>query len=385
MKGISRRSFATAIAVAFLAFALAGCAGGTAASGAASGSVSAASGSTSSAASSVAASSASAPASASASASSGSTTAMVKDMNGDDVVQVGGAKNVLTVNSVATQMVLMVGGEDAAATVGQGFQYGDDSLNKKMFPNLGDRKTFTRDDATVENVAAVDPGLVLIDVPDTVTALRGAGIPTAFLTVTSPETIIQAIEIVGDALGGDSAQVATKYADYYNGVISEMSAKSKDLADADKPRVIYLRNETKTIGEGSMPHNWITTLGGVNVGAELGANGGAGSDVTTEAIIGADPDVIICENPDLLNTIKTDAQYADMTAVKNGAVYQAPLGTAVWSMGTAEAPLMLYWASQYINPDLYSGIDVDQKTTEFFKDFYGYTLSSDELDTIFHR
>ena len=310
---------------------------------------------------------------------------MVKDMNGDDVVQVGGAKNVLTVNSVATQMVLMVGGEDAAATVGQGFQYGDDSLNKKMFPNLGDRKTFTRDDATVENVAAVDPGLVLIDVPDTVTALRGAGIPTAFLTVTSPETIIQAIEIVGDALGGDSAQVATKYADYYNGVISEMSAKSKDLADADKPRVIYLRNETKTIGEGSMPHNWITTLGGVNVGAELGANGGAGSDVTTEAIIGADPDVIICENPDLLNTIKTDAQYADMTAVKNGAVYQAPLGTAVWSMGTAEAPLMLYWASQYINPDLYSGIDVDQKTTEFFKDFYGYTLSSDELDTIFHR
>lgn len=385
MKGISRRSFATAIAVAFLAFALAGCAGGTAASGAASGSVSAASGSTSSAASSVAASSASAPASASASASSGSTTAMVKDMNGDDVVQVGGAKNVLTVNSVATQMVLMVGGEDAAATVGQGFQYGDDSLNKKMFPNLGDRKTFTRDDATVENVAAVDPGLVLIDVPDTVTALRGAGIPTAFLAVTSPETIIQAIEIVGDALGGDSAQVATKYADYYNGVISEMSAKSKDLADADKPRVIYLRNETKTIGEGSMPHNWITTLGGVNVGAELGANGGAGSDVTTEAIIGADPDVIICENPDLLNTIKTDAQYADMTAVKNGAVYQAPLGTAVWSMGTAEAPLMLYWASQYINPDLYSGIDVDQKTTEFFKDFYGYTLSSDELDTIFHR
>ena len=82
MKGITRRSFATAIATAFLAFALAGCAGGAATSGAASGSASAASGSTSSAASSVAASSASA------SASGGSATAMVKDMNGDDVVQV---------------------------------------------------------------------------------------------------------------------------------------------------------------------------------------------------------------------------------------------------------------------------------------------------------
>ena len=107
--------------------------------------------------------------------------------------------------------------------------------------------------------------------------------------------------------------------------------------------------------------------------------------MTTEAIIGADPDIIIAENPDLLNTLKTDAQYANMKAVKDGKVYQAPLGTAVWSMGTAEAPLMLYWASQYINPDLYQGIDVDQKTTEFFKKFYGYDLSKAELDTIFHR
>ena len=365
MKSITRRSFAAAAVSAMLALTLAGCASGT---------------NSSSAAASDASSGAS-----SASASSAAAATMVKDMNGDDVLEAGSAKNVLTVNSVATQMVLMVGGEDAAATVGQGFQYGDDSLNKKMFPNLGDRKTFTRDDATVENVAAVDPGLVVIDVPDTVTALRDAGIPTAFMAVTSPETIIQAIEIVGDALGGDAATVASDYADYYNGVISDMSAKSKSLADADKPRVLYLRNETKTIGDGSMPQNWITTLGGINVGAELGAKGGAGSDVTTEAIIGADPDIIIAENPDLYATLTSDAQYADMTSVKNGAVYQAPLGTAVWSMGTAEAPLMLYWASQYINPDLYQGIDVDQKTTEFFKQFYGYDLSAAELDTIFHR
>ena len=369
MKTVSRKSFVAfvvAVMAALLACALAGCSSGTSASSA------------SASASSTAASSASASASSAAST-------MVKDMKGDDVIAAGTAKNVLTVNSVATQMVLMVGGEDAAATVGQGFQYGDGSLNKKMFPGLGDRKTFTRDDATVENVSAVDPSMVVIDVPDTVAALRAADIPAAFVAVTSPETIIQAIEIVGDALGGDSAKVAEKYATYYNGVLSEMSAKSKNLADADKPRVLYLRNETKTIGEGSMPDNWITTLGGINVGAELGAKGGAGSDVTTEAIIGADPDIIIAENPDLLATLTSDPQYADMTAVKNGAVYQAPLGTAVWSMGTAEAPLMVYWASQYINPDLYSGIDVDQKTTEFFKDFYGYTLSSAELDTIFHR
>ena len=310
---------------------------------------------------------------------------MVVDMKGDECVKAGSATNVLTVNSVATQMVLMVGGEKAAATLGQGFQYGDDSLNKKMFPNLGGLKTFTRDDATVENVAAINPGLVVIDVPDTVATLRSANIPTAYVSVTSPETIVQGIDIIGQALGGDAAKVSANYKKYYDGVISELSAKSKDLADDKKPHVLYLRNETKTIGDGSMPQNWITTLGGINVGAELGAKGGAGSDVTTEAIIGSDPDVIICENPQLKATILSDSQYADMKAVKNGAVYCAPLGTAVWSMGTAEAPLMLYWASQYINPDLYQGIDVNAKTTEFFKTFYGYTLSADELNAIFNR
>lgn len=365
MKNITRRSFAAMGVSALLALTLAGC-GSNAAS--------------SSAAASDAASSA-----ASASASSAAAATMVLDMNGDEVIEAGTAKNVLTVNSVATQMVLMVGGEDAAATVGQGFQYDDGTLNKKMFPNLGDRKTFTRDDATVENVAAVDPGMVVIDVPDTVTALREAGIPTAFMAVTSPETIMDAVQLVGDALGGDAAQKASDYRELYEGTLEEMAAKAKDVADADKPRVLYLRNETKTIGEGSMPDNWITTVGGKNVGAELGANGGAGSDVTTEAVIGSNPDIIVCERPDLFATITTDAQYADLDAVKNGKVYLAPFGTAVWSMGTAEAVCMLPWAGTIINPDLYKDVDIDKITTDFFKDFYGYTLSQDELDTIFAR
>ena len=308
---------------------------------------------------------------------------MVLDMKGDECVEAGTVKTILTVNSVATQMVLMCGGESAAATLGQGFQYGDDSLNIKMFPNLGGLKTFTRADATVENVAAIDPGLVVIDVPDTVAALREADIPVAYLSVTSPETIMQAVQMIGEAMGGDAEAKAAQYCTYYNGVLEEMGALAAKVSGS--PKVLYLRSETKTIGAGSMPDSWITTLGGVNVGAELGASGGAGSDVTTEAIIGADPDIIICENAALVETILTDAKYADMTAVKNGAVYQAPLGTAVWSMGTAEAPLMVYWASQYINPDAFTGIDPDKKTIEFFQEFYGYTLSGYELDGIFHR
>lgn len=379
MKLLSKKSFAAIGVAAILALSLFGCT-----SSSSSGSASASASSTSASASATSASASSASASASASASSAAAT-MVKDMKGDDVIAVGSAKNALTVNSVATQMVLMVGGEKAAATLGSGFQYGDGSLNKKMYPNLGGLKTFTRDDAAVENVAAIDPGVVLIDVPDTVTALRAANIPAAYMSVVSPETIMQAVDMVGDCLGGDAQKKAAEYRSTYEGVLKEMAAKSANLSDDKKPRVLYLRNATKTIGAGSMPDNWITTVGGKNVGAELDAKGGAGSDVTTEAVIGSNPDIIVVERQEVKDELMSSDQYKDMDAVKNGKVYVAPLGTAVWSMGTAEAVLQVCWAGTIINPDLYKDVDVDQRTKDFFKTFYGYDLTQADLDTIFHR
>ena len=126
----------------------------------------------------------------------------ITDMRGDEVVVPADADTVMTVNSVATQMVLMLGGEDAAATMGRGFDYSEGSLNQAMFPGLAGKPTITGTDVTVENVAAIDPGLVLNGDDDTIEALRGAGIPTAYVAVTSPETIVEAVRLIGDALGG---------------------------------------------------------------------------------------------------------------------------------------------------------------------------------------
>ena len=82
----------------------------------------------------------------------------IADMRGDEVLVPAEADTVMTVNSVATQMVLMLGGEDAAATMGRGFDYSEGSLNQAMFPGLAGKPTITGTDVTVENVAAIDPG-----------------------------------------------------------------------------------------------------------------------------------------------------------------------------------------------------------------------------------
>ena len=54
-------------------------------------------------------------------------------------------------------------------------------------------------------------------------------------------------------------------------------------------------------------------------------------------------------------------------------------------MGTAETVLQLSWAGTVINPELYADIDLDQRTRDFYQQFFGYELSDEQLGGIFHR
>ena len=308
----------------------------------------------------------------------------VVDMRGDEITVPADTSTVLTVNSVATQMVLMLGGEDAAATMGKGFNYGEGSLNASMFPGLADVPTFSREDSTVENIAAIGPDFVLEGNDDVIAQLRDAGIPAAYISVTSPETIVEAVHIIGDALGGEADQKAQAYEDAYNEALEDTKARTADLSDDEKPRVLYMRSTESTTGANSMPDSWITAAGGINAAAEAGFDG-SGAEINAETIMNIDPDIIICESQDVADQFLSDAAYSELAAVQSGKVYAAPFGTAVWSMGTAETLLQLSWAGAIINPDLFSDVDLDAVTSDFYQEFFGYELSQDELDGIFHR
>lgn len=305
-------------------------------------------------------------------------------MRGDEVLVPAEADTVMTVNSVATQMVLMLGGEDAAATMGRGFDYSGGRLNQAMFPGLAGKPTITGTDVTVENVAAIDPGLVLNGDDDTIEALRGAGIPTAYVSVTSPETIVEAVRLIGDALGGEAAEKADAYEKLYDQIREEISPDRPALPTRTSPLCCTCAPPKAPPGSGSMPDSWITAVGGVNAAASIGLEG-SGTDINAETIMNLDPDVIICESEKVRDEFLTGAAYTELAAVKAGAVYAAPFGTAVWSMGTAETVLQLSWAGTVINPELYADIDLDQRTRDFYQQFFGYELSDEQLDGIFHR
>ena len=40
------------------------------------------------------------------------------------------------------------------------------------------------------------------------------------------------------------------------------------------------------------------------------------------------------------------------------------------------------WMAKVINPDVFKDIDIRQEVTDFYKNFFSYDLSDEELDTI---
>ncbi len=303
---------------------------------------------------------------------------VITDMGGTKVTIPAGKVKIMTCVQVSTMAALMLGGPDVVATVGQGFDYSEGSLNRKMFPGLEDIPLVTRESANAEEIAKINPTVVIMDVPDIIKTLRDANITTVQMAVTDAEALMTSVTMMGDIIGGDAVKEAKSYVDYYQGLIDSVKAKTANIADADKPVVYYGRVEGGTAGKNSLPDFWISLCGGVNLASKLGLDG-ARSSITNEQLVTEDPDIIITETPALYKTITTSPTYASLTAVKEGRVYCNPAG---WGMGSVDGALQLVWAPTIIQPDLFKDNDVEKATKEFYKTYYDYELSADDLASI---
>lgn len=306
-------------------------------------------------------------------------TRAVVDMDQAHVeLTVDGTPRILTCTAVSTMTVLMLGGPEAVASVGQGFDYAEGSLNRKMFPGLDNVPLLTRESINAEEVAKCNATVILMDVPDLVQSLRQLQLPVARSYVTSPETLMQSVLLTGQILGGAAEEKAAAYNAYYQGLIDSARAKTQQLDEADRPLVYYGRVEGGTAGKGSIPDFWIEASGGVNLASKMGLSGSRAS-INLEELLAADPDIVITETPQLAQIFRTDARYAGLNAVRNGKVYCNPAG---WGMGSVDGALQLLWAPSVIQPDLFTDTDIEAATRSFYQTYYGYALSEEDLQQI---
>ena len=132
---------------------------------------------------------------------------------------------------------------------------------------------------------------------------------------------------------------------------------------------------------------WVNQTGGYDIVSGDGVQGQ--KEVNMEQIYKWNPDIIYITNftetqpEDLFNNKISGQDWSDVKAVQDKKVYKIPLGIYRWFPPSGDAPLMLKWMANHNQPELFD-YDMNDEIKTYYKDFYNFDVTDDEVETILH-
>ncbi len=205
------------------------------------------------------------------------------------------------------------------------------------------------------------------------------GIPFVHVTATIA-TMGDAYRKLGELLHmPEEAETLAAYCD-------AVYAQIKDVADSvEKANLLYITGEQglNVIAKDSY-HSEVIDLFGNNLAVvESPSSKGTGNEVDMEQILLWDPDVILFAPGSIYATVGGDGTWQNVTAIRNGAYYEVPMGPYNW-MGfppSVQRILGMLWMAKLLYPeaadyDLYTEVDA------YFKLFYHCDLSEDAFNAM---
>ena len=126
---------------------------------------------------------------------------------------------------------------------------------------------------------------------------------------------------------------------------------------------------------------WIETAGGKSVTAADHKKNTL--EYTKEQLLAWQPQVIFSSNAKVAD-IYADSTLANIPAVQDKKIYVVPTVAHVWGNRTVEQPLTVMWAMNKMYPDVYSEADLSKDIKNFYKTFFEYDMTDDEVKSIIH-
>ena len=204
---------------------------------------------------------------------------------------------------------------------------------------------------SVEQIAGLEPDLVVIfyDPGDLQSSLQGLGIPV--LNLAAPESVQGVYDqtaLLGKATG-HSADAGSLVEEMETAVQQLLSR----LADETEAPTVFHEADTTyySVGSGTFIGDLYTMLGATNI---ADATGEAYPQMSAEAIIRADPDVIILADEDAgesPETVKARPGWESVSAVKNDRIY--PIDPDIISRPGPRLVEALQTLAGYLYPGLF--------------------------------
>lgn len=243
--------------------------------------------------------------------------------------------------------------------------------------NVGSAKAFD-----LESCLSAEPDLVILPkkAKDYAATLNEMGVAAIVVNPESHDALVEMIKLIANLTG--SEEKAGKLITTYNEVLDKVESLTAKL-DQDKKPIVYMCNNStylSTAPKDMYQASLIRSAGGINAGDNL--EGDSWTDVSYEQILAMNPDVIIIPTNNMANgqpdftaaDVMADKNLADVTAVKNGSIYNMPVGLEAWDSPVPSGVLGMLWLLAILHSDLYTRDECAEYAAQFYKTFCGFDM-----------
>ena len=320
------------------------------------------------------------------------------DLGDNQVTLSAQPQHIATLYGNSFQPVIFLGGADRMTMTGSE----PTEWLFEMMPEYADYDITvveTPRESNIEELLASEIDTVFFwnDIPDQVQNMQAAGInvfqvnPSSIGFVTAEEwrdVIAREITLYANVLGGEANAKAEQWLEYLDETIAMVSERTANLTEDEIPDTYCIRtkeNGLECFAKASYDSILMEIAGGNLVSRDVDAPRGF-AEVTIEQVLEWDPDYIFTGWLGSSDFLDDNEQWAEVTAVKNGDVYDFPcsLDAKGWSY-TTECPLQLLYYAKTLHPDLFEDVDLTAEVQEFYKTFYDYDLSAEGVEAMFNR
>lgn len=243
-------------------------------------------------------------------------------------------------------------------------------------------KTILETDASTEQIAATQPDVVLLKsyLADTVgKPLEELNIPVIYLDFETPQQYKKDLDTLGQLF--QNPQRAEQIKSFYTKKADRINQQTAEMKNEDKPRVLvlYYSERDGEVAFNVPPLGWMQTLlvemgGGTPVWKDVEIGKGW-TKVSLEQIAAWDADQIFVTTyqsdiTQVLATIKADAKWQTLRAVKDGKLFAFPVDYYSWDQPDTRWVLGLTWLAAKMNPDHFADLNMEQEVRDFYKTLY---------------
>lgn len=200
--------------------------------------------------------------------------------------------------------------------------------------------------------------------------------------------LTQPLDILSTALNTEEARAEYEaWRDYCDEKLRMVYERTKDIPMEERKSVYWGNTWGEEIRSTyALKNRWfeVYLAGGQLIGPEENSNF---PEVTAEQLYSWDPDVILVDNHGGLPGLVMESMYREggkwstLSAVQNKELHRIPAGVFFLDKGTTTTLLVL-WMATFLQPELFSDIDMVEEVKYYYSEFYEYELTDEQAQNV---